>query len=373
MKNNGTALPVKKWEPVALSLLRKSASPRDFLADDISRKRLLFFFAYPLFILVSGAMYAVGPADSRGLLSHAALAFAAANLFNFLLCMICKFTEDFSRILFAAETLALLTFLLVVGEPGGLGAVWVLLLPAFCLFLYGIQIGSFLSLLQYAVLLLLFLLPRGRSFLLYDYPESFLKLLPLLYAVFLLAGLFFKGITGAAQKALAESRGKYEYLYRHDALTGIENRCGFNLDMDSLLAGPHPNGFGLAILSLDHFKSINDSYGRENGNRALRQVAEDLSTQIGRDGIVCRWSGEEFAVLFFSSEGPADICDRFLKYRRYSPIAFSSGQSTLTVSIGLLEVSRGIRMTPANLVNLATANLRQAEKAGRNCLVSTRL
>jgi len=81
-----------------------------------------------------------------------------------------------------------------------------------------------------------------------------------------------------------------------DALTGLINRRTFENEARNLLRERRP--FTLAMADLDHFKHLNDTYGHEAGDRALRQFAETLRATLRSDDLVCRYGGEEFVLLF---------------------------------------------------------------------------
>lgn len=126
-----------------------------------------------------------------------------------------------------------------------------------------------LSFLQLLVLLFFFWTPMGRGLLMYSYTESFMLRFPLLYIAFWCIGLLFEVIREATQKELENARNRFERLYRQDALTGLYNRYGFNEELDKLLES-RKDSLAFAIVDLDHFKNINDTYGHSQGDIVLR-------------------------------------------------------------------------------------------------------
>ncbi|HEY4053507.1 MAG TPA: GGDEF domain-containing protein [Terriglobales bacterium] len=84
----------------------------------------------------------------------------------------------------------------------------------------------------------------------------------------------------------------YSLAYQ-DELTGLSSRRAFN---DSLLRLKHP--FAIAVVDIDHFKSINDTYGHDTGDHVLRLVASKLA-RVSGGGETFRVGGEEFTILFF--------------------------------------------------------------------------
>lgn len=102
-------------------------------------------------------------------------------------------------------------------------------------------------------------------------------------------------------EALVEQRDRYEELSRTDSLTGLCNRRNFTETLNEQvreaqwLSGA---GVALALLDIDHFKSINDNHGHDTGDRILKMVAEALVEGVGEDAFVGRFGGEEFLILF---------------------------------------------------------------------------
>lgn len=93
-----------------------------------------------------------------------------------------------------------------------------------------------------------------------------------------------------------------------DPLTGLWNRQGFlELAGQRLEAALAKGGtLGLLFLDLDNFKQINDQHGHAVGDRVLREFADLLRQSIRKEDIVCRWGGDEFAVLV-SDPGPTEL------------------------------------------------------------------
>ncbi|MDP9162359.1 MAG: GGDEF domain-containing protein [Acidobacteriota bacterium] len=91
-------------------------------------------------------------------------------------------------------------------------------------------------------------------------------------------------------------------LAYHDELTGLPSRRAFN---DALLRLQSP--YAIAVVDIDHFKSVNDIYGHETGDQVLRLVAGRLS-QVGGGGQAFRVGGEEFTILF-PGKSAKDVLD----------------------------------------------------------------
>ncbi len=86
---------------------------------------------------------------------------------------------------------------------------------------------------------------------------------------------------------------------RTDALTGAANRGAFDdeLQRRCTLAASTGGEFSLLLADIDHFKSINDTYGHPVGDRVLQSLVTFLRDRVRHDDLIARWGGEEFAVL----------------------------------------------------------------------------
>jgi diguanylate cyclase (GGDEF)-like protein len=108
---------------------------------------------------------------------------------------------------------------------------------------------------------------------------------------------------------LIESRAELEHMAHHDALTGLPNR---QLLMDRMAqslarAERHKGSIAVLFLDLDGFKPINDRFGHEAGDDALRQVAQRLAEAVRREDTLARIGGDEFVILLSDiQENPAD-------------------------------------------------------------------
>ena len=98
---------------------------------------------------------------------------------------------------------------------------------------------------------------------------------------------------------------KIKELATHDVLTGLINRTYFEKVFSGSLEAAKMSGISLAVayLDLDDFKNVNDSFGHDAGDVLLREVSDRLKAVLKGSGIVSRYGGDEFAVLFPSVDG----------------------------------------------------------------------
>jgi diguanylate cyclase (GGDEF)-like protein len=148
-------------------------------------------------------------------------------------------------------------------------------------------------------------------------------------------------------QALAESR-QFERWSLEDALTGIANRRSFELTLaqrlgDSGCASGMRKLLAVAMVDVDKFKSINDTYSHLVGDRVLKTLASLMSACIRDRDVAARWAGDEFVILFDGAgiEAAAQVCNRIHEaIEEFDWQAIAPGLH-VTVSIGLSEVTPG--------------------------------
>lgn len=155
-----------------------------------------------------------------------------------------------------------------------------------------------------------------------------------------------------------------------DALTQLMNRTSFmELAMDLLAEAEERNGdLVFAILDIDHFKRINDTYGHGCGDAALASVGSLLLTVTRPEDLVCRFGGEEFAMLLAAPrDAGAKALERLRLQLEMNRLLFNGQRIPLTVSIGAAATSQcGYNID--FLYNAADKALYAAKRAGRNRL-----
>ena len=148
-------------------------------------------------------------------------------------------------------------------------------------------------------------------------------------------------------------------LANTDELTGLCNRRHFNL----LGADMQPAGIGLLLLDLDHFKSVNDTYGHSVGDAALRELGRILALQCPPEGVAARLGGEEFAVLL--PDMPDGRLQDIAEQIRLAVAAMRvNGSLQLTTSVGVGRLRLG--ETLEQLQQRTDRALYRAKEMGRN-------
>lgn len=114
------------------------------------------------------------------------------------------------------------------------------------------------------------------------------------------------------EQKLSESEAQEErnrYLAYHDITTGLANRALFNEKLDYALIQAERHSWSIAVMymDLDKFKSINDTYGHDVGDKALQIVGERLQACVRAEDTVCRTGGDEFLCLLIEVQEDADV------------------------------------------------------------------
>ena len=170
---------------------------------------------------------------------------------------------------------------------------------------------------------------------------------------------------------LLELNGKLERLAVTDELTGLYNRrqALMRLDEKSVLAERYGDALSVAMLDIDHFKTINDTHGHDAGDEILRQVSATLQATVRATDTVCRVGGEEFLIIFpaQTAEEAANSAERCRAALAKMPCVVNGKEIAVTVSIGI--GSRRVKQGSAGaLLKDADNALYAAKRAGRNCV-----
>jgi len=160
-----------------------------------------------------------------------------------------------------------------------------------------------------------------------------------------------------------------------DPLTGLFNVRHFRKSLEHELERTRRTGMTTALMmvDLDHFKSVNDTWGHEAGNLVLQTVAQLLQDQTRKLDICCRYGGEEFAVILPSTELmlARQVAERCLNALRNTLIPLESTGLQVTASIGV-AVADNSSQTSDRLIEDADECMYDAKKGGRNQVVSKR-
>lgn len=166
------------------------------------------------------------------------------------------------------------------------------------------------------------------------------------------------------------ARREMALLASTDALTGLSNRRAFSERLTqevARLSRSADQKSCLLLADLDHFKKLNDRYGHQTGDVALKRFATSCTEVFRSADVLARWGGEEF-VMLLPDTLVADACqvaDRLHSALAHTPITDNGESFHLSVSIGIVELDGSQDMDV--LLHAADTALYAAKNAGRAC------
>ena len=153
-----------------------------------------------------------------------------------------------------------------------------------------------------------------------------------------------------------------------DFLTGVYNRRYFYDDMNEYVAYAEERAepYAVAMLDIDHFKQINDTYGHDGGDKALKTLAKKLIDETKKGDLVARFGGEEFCIVLKNVSNEEAV--KFFVNLRASiancKVQLKKEQIKFTVSVGVAFSRSDYRLD--ELLELADEALYRAKENGRN-------
>ena len=159
----------------------------------------------------------------------------------------------------------------------------------------------------------------------------------------------------------------------HDLLTGLYNRRPLEKEMENRirLASSGDIRFSILMCDIDNFKRVNDTYGHDNGDLVLKDVADILRSNTRPGDFLCRWGGEEFVVILQN----ADITRATLVAQRIRAnvenFSFILKDTTIrmTITIGVSEYSEG--KTATDMYRESDERMYRGKLNGRNRIVAS--
>ena len=175
------------------------------------------------------------------------------------------------------------------------------------------------------------------------------------------------------EEELRQSEARFKELARTDPLTGLANRRTFTEVAEAEFQRGKRYGANAALLmiDIDHFKSINDSYGHEAGDRALVAMAKTLKSLTRSLDLPARFGGEEFVCLLIATDqfGATEMAERIRLAASQIVTSLPDGDFRFTVSIGCAVFEDG-DANWSEALNRADAAMYMAKNSGRNRVMS---
>ena len=173
-------------------------------------------------------------------------------------------------------------------------------------------------------------------------------------------------------RALRQQVNELSALVATDALTGLYNFRHFKTMLQNEMDRSKRSGIptSLAMVDLDHFKRVNDTYGHEVGNQALQHLADILMSEVRTTDIVCRYGGEEFAMIFPETHLnlAVKVADRIRNEIASRPLQIEDGEVTITASMGISVYMKTSILDIDDFIESVDKYLYEAKQSGRNCI-----
>ena len=176
---------------------------------------------------------------------------------------------------------------------------------------------------------------------------------------------------------LAIFKMKYQYTEKEfmsvlDGLTGLYNRRQFEIGLEQEYnrTKRHPSDFSLAILDIDFFKKVNDTYGHQYGDYVLKTVASLMKQAFRKTDLLYRYGGEELIMIMPETniEGAIIPVQRLRRMIEEYDFDYNGVKTKVTASIGL-TMNYSEFNSPAELLKSADEALYKAKESGRNRVV----
>lgn len=176
---------------------------------------------------------------------------------------------------------------------------------------------------------------------------------------------------------LAIFKLKYQYNEKEfmsvlDGLTGLYNRRQFEIGLEQEYnrTRRHPSDFSLAILDIDFFKKVNDTYGHQYGDYVLQTVANLMKQAFRKTDLLYRYGGEELVMIMPETniEGAVIPVQRLRRMVEEYDFEYNGVKAKVTVSLGLTMNYQDLN-TPAEILKSADEALYRAKEGGRNRVV----
>lgn len=175
-------------------------------------------------------------------------------------------------------------------------------------------------------------------------------------------------------RELEEKNQELEAINTVDALTGIKNRRYFDKKYaaELRLSRRNQTELALAMLDIDHFKQVNDTYGHLAGDVCLHQVAQIIKNTLKRPSDeVFRFGGEEFAILMpqTDEQGATQVVEKIRQQIAQQAVIYEEDTIQLTLSAGVCSVIHDKDQLDNQLIDVADKALYSAKQSGRNKVI----
>lgn len=334
--------------------------------DDEYRQKLLFLILNLLLATVSFVMTVVNLITREYVLMVVTALFSVLCIINVLFVKSDRINNRVAYIAFSVESLFLLSYFVISGNPDGFSVLWTLLSPAFAFVIFGKRHGLVFSIVTFCMVIFFFWVPLGRSLLAYNYNETFMLRFPFVFICMLLTAWYLEIIRFGTYTRVKDAEEQARYLYRHDALTGIFTRHAFSEKVHDVFDEVRNAPISAIMLDLDDFKIVNDKYGHNAGDEVIKTVARIVSENTCKDCIYCRFGGEEFLILMKCHHDPYAIAEQIRRIAENTSVFYEDKDIHITLSLGVATAKNLREEQLEEFINCADKAMYNSKSLGKN-------
>lgn len=186
------------------------------------------------------------------------------------------------------------------------------------------------------------------------------------FVLLLVYSFIFVSEINAAYAALRQKNAELANLAAKDTLTGFYNRRKMHEYLYTAAKGEET--FSLIMSDIDNFKHINDTYGHDCGDEALKTVSEALRECMPDGDAICRWGGEEFLMLTKRPlEDAAYVAEKIRAAVEKRSVKYNGSEIKITMTLGVSQYDPASTVDKA--ITAADKNLYIGKNSGKNCVV----
>lgn len=261
-------------------------------------------------------------------------------------------------------TYCFLLYIIAMRDASKTAFVWVYVIPVLSYLLLGRLRGALLSV-PFAVLASLLYLTK------YNITATAQGIIDLCNA--LACGVLLLAFVHLYETRRAAAHRQLQHMARTDSLTGVASRGCFQQSLEQSVreAERTHTHLVLVIMDVDHFKAVNDRWGHDAGDQALRYICNTLSQRLRVTDSLGRLGGEEFGLLLRATDraGAEPLVESLRAQLCSTPMVYGSQKITLSATFGLAEWPADGRSLE-QLYRCADRRLYRGKELGRNRLVS---
>lgn len=162
-----------------------------------------------------------------------------------------------------------------------------------------------------------------------------------------------------------------DFAYK-DFLTNLYNRRYFFREMKEFMENNSETNFSVTMVDIDNFKSINDTYGHDAGDKVIKTLADIFIKNTKNSDLVSRFGGEEFCIVLknINSEDNLNYLEKIRKEVEENTTVFNDKKIKFTISMGTILKDNTNNISINDLIKKSDDNLYEAKETGKNKIIN---